>query len=70
MPGGIVAAEKVTALNTGTGVKSEMSSNAAGQYTAANLPVGTYDIVFDAAGFKKAYGIPGGERVGDSPGSG
>ena len=51
--GGVIAAAKVTILNTGTGVKSETSSNAAGQYTAANLPVGTYEVIFDAAGFKK-----------------
>ncbi len=56
--GSIVPAANVTITNTATGVKRIIQTNSAGNYTAPELPIGTYSMRAEAAGFK-AY-----ERTG------
>src|SRR5699024_4535449 len=50
--GALVPEVKVTVINTQTNATAESVTNAAGQYTIPNLPVGQYRIRFEAQGFK------------------
>lgn len=56
--GAVVANAAVDARNTATGANYSAASSATGNYTIAQLPVGTYDLAVSAPGFKK-YLRPG-----------
>src|SRR5947208_5128576 len=49
--GAVVVGARVTAENTATGVKTTAQTNASGAYTIRFLPIGTYALAIDAAGF-------------------
>ncbi len=49
--GAVVVGAHVTADNVATGVKTVAQSNASGVYTIRFLPIGTYTVAIDAAGF-------------------
>src|SRR5206468_2660239 len=51
--GAVIPEVRVSARNTATNAVYETKSTQAGQYTVPNLPVGTYEITFEANGFKK-----------------
>lgn len=51
--GALVAGANVTAENTATSVKTSVKTNAAGVYTIRFLPIGTYTVTIEAAGFSK-----------------
>jgi hypothetical protein len=54
-PSGAVLAEvKITLTNEATGVSSETTTNASGDYGFPQVPVGAYRMEFDLAGFKKS----------------
>ena len=52
--GAVVPDVSVTAINAGTGVKSEVTSGTNGTYRFNNLPVGTYNITLKKTGFNDA----------------
>src|SRR5579862_5176484 len=52
--GAVLSGAKVTATNDATGVSHSSVSNDSGDYVFPDLPVGTYSLTFDLAGFKKA----------------
>jgi hypothetical protein len=52
--GAVVAGAKVTAKSTATGFIRETESTAAGLYALTQLPVGSYDVTVEQAGFSKA----------------
>jgi hypothetical protein len=52
--GAAIVAAKVTVLNTATGAKLDTVTNNSGQYTAVNLVAGNYEVMLDAAGFKRS----------------
>jgi len=51
--GAVVAGVKVTLVNEATGISRESTSNTSGDYDFVQIPVGTYRLEFDLAGFKK-----------------
>ena len=51
--GAVLAGVKVTLTNEATGVSSETTTNANGDYGFPQVPVGTYRMEFDLTGFKK-----------------
>jgi Carboxypeptidase regulatory-like domain/TonB dependent receptor len=51
--GAVVTGASVTAENVATSVKSSAKTNEAGNYTIRFLPIGTYTVTIDAAGFSK-----------------
>ena len=51
--GAAVAGVHVFARNTATGAKFETVTTEAGLYTQPGLPIGAYELAFDAQGFKK-----------------
>ena len=50
--GGAVAEAKVTAKNTGTGLERSTVTDAAGNFSIPELPIGTYDVTVQKSGFK------------------
>jgi hypothetical protein len=50
--GAVLAGVKVTATNDATGIVRETKTNASGDYVFPEVPVGTYTLTFDLAGFK------------------
>ena len=48
-----IAEAQVTAVNSGTNVRYETTTNTAGEYVLANLPPGAYRLEIEKAGFKK-----------------
>lgn len=52
--GAVVPAAKVTITNTLTGVSMSIPSNAEGEYTVPQLPVGTYSVRVEKEGFRPA----------------
>jgi hypothetical protein len=52
--GAVVPGAMVTAINIATGVSQNTLSTSAGKYTLVRLPVGTYNLSAEAAGFKSA----------------
>jgi len=50
--GAVLANVKVTATNEATGVTHDTETNASGDYAFPTIPVGTYTLSFDLAGFK------------------
>lgn len=51
--GAAVVGATVTAVNTGTGVRTTTVSTDAGNYTIPSLPAGTYSVEAEQTGFKK-----------------
>lgn len=51
--GAAIANAKVTVSNTATDLHASTTTNASGNYTIRELPVGTYRLTVEAAGFKK-----------------
>jgi hypothetical protein len=51
--GAVLANVKVTLTNEATGASSESTTNDSGEYGFPQVPVGTYRLEFDLAGFKK-----------------
>ena len=51
--GSVVPGAKVTARNLATGVERTTQSDSDGAYQIASLPVGSYSIGVEAAGFKR-----------------
>ena len=52
--GAVVPNAKVTAVNAGTKVKTEGTSNASGDYVLPALQPGTYSLTVEASGFRKS----------------
>ena len=52
--GAAVVGARVTATNTGTSFKATAVSTTDGTYTLTLLPIGVYNLVVEATGFKKA----------------
>ena len=50
--GAVVSGAKVTITNLATGVSSEVTTNATGNYTFTLVPVGNYDVKVEMSGFK------------------
>src|SRR5713226_3466243 len=50
--GGVIVGATVTAIETQTGVKSEITTDSKGFYNFPSLPIGTYDVEVRSAGFK------------------
>lgn len=50
--GAVVPGAKVTAINEGTGIRTETSSNQNGDYVVPNLPAGNYTIRVEFEGFR------------------
>jgi hypothetical protein len=51
--GAVVASASIEAKNSATGVVFQAASTATGNYTLAQLPIGTYEIAVTVSGFKK-----------------
>jgi hypothetical protein len=51
--GAVVPNAKITAVRTETGISQSTVSSGSGTFTLANLPVGTYTLTADSAGFKQ-----------------
>ena len=51
--GSIVPAAKVSAVNEGTGIERQSTSNAEGYFVMTNLPPGYYTVTVEVSGFKK-----------------
>jgi outer membrane receptor protein involved in Fe transport len=51
--GGVIKGAKVTVRNVSTGLVREETTNDAGEYLFAQLPVGQYDLTAEQSGFKK-----------------
>ncbi len=51
--GAVVPNTKITIKNTATNATYQTATTGAGDYTAVNLPSGTYQMTFDASGLKK-----------------
>ncbi|MFI5058985.1 MAG: TonB-dependent receptor domain-containing protein [Candidatus Acidiferrales bacterium] len=51
--GGVVVGAKVTAIETQTGVRSEITTDSQGFYNFPALPVGKYDVEVQSSGFKR-----------------
>src|SRR5579864_366429 len=51
--GAVLSGVKIVATNDATGVAHDVLSNDSGDYVFPDLPVGTYSLAFDLAGFKK-----------------
>ena len=58
--GGVIPSAKVTASNPAKGFSRELTTNTAGDYTAAKVPIGDYVVSVEVAGFQKLVrsGIP------------
>ncbi len=50
--GAVVPNAQVTITNNGTGSSRTVTTNQSGNYTAADLPIGSYSVKVDAPGFK------------------
>jgi hypothetical protein len=51
--GALVGGASVTVTDTGTGLSRTVTANAQGEYVVPDLPMGTYNVVFRATGFKE-----------------
>ena len=56
--GAVVVGATVTAENTATGVKTTGQTNGSGVYTIRFLPIGTYTVTIEAAGFAQQTVAP------------
>jgi hypothetical protein len=51
--GGFIPGATVTLVNTGTGLSRSVTTDTNGEYTAPQLPTGTYSVSAEITGFKK-----------------
>ncbi len=51
--GAVIPNVQVIVRNTGTGLERRLMTGAAGEYTATLLPVGSYEVAVEHAGFRK-----------------
>jgi len=51
--GAVIPGAKVIVANPDIGITRELTSNSAGAFTAASLPIGTYTVSAEAPGFQK-----------------
>lgn len=51
--GAVVPGVKVTVANPDKGINRELTTNATGEYVAAKVPLGTYQVSAEAAGFER-----------------
>ena len=51
--GSLIPGATVTITDEATGVSSKVVAGSSGEFRAANLPAGSYDLVVDASGFQK-----------------
>src|SRR5262245_17005555 len=51
--GGVVAGAQVSALNRSTGIKTSVVTNASGAFVIRPLPIGSYQVLIEHAGFKR-----------------
>src|SRR5271154_5503974 len=51
--GAVIASAQVTLKNTENGMTRELKTNSSGEYVAAGVPPGQYDVSASAAGFRK-----------------
>ena len=51
--GAVVPDANVTIVNSDTEFRRTVSSNSSGQYTAASIPAGTYQVTVEKAGFER-----------------
>jgi hypothetical protein len=51
--GAVIPNAKIVVANPDKGIHRDLVSNASGQYVAAALPIGTYSVSAEAAGFQK-----------------
>ena len=51
--GALVAGAKVTVKNTNTGLERSTTTDEAGNYTVAELPIGLYEVRVDQSGFAR-----------------
>src|SRR5580698_215436 len=56
--GAVVPTANIQVTNTDTAANYQIGTSNTGNYTLANLPVGTYELTVESAGFKK-YDRPG-----------
>ena len=63
--GAAVSGAKVTLTNEGTGVSRTLNTNAQGNYAFADIPVGSYRVEVEFAGFKLAVQNKVQANVGD-----
>jgi hypothetical protein len=56
--GAVVTGAKVTITNTATGLSRNLVSNSAGDYLAPDLEPGSYRVIVETAGFKRAESTP------------
>ncbi len=58
--GATIPGAKVTVRNAGTGQTFDLVTNDSGEYTAADVPVGSYDVLIERQGFRQAEikGLP------------
>jgi hypothetical protein len=52
--GGVLPGVVITSKHTGTGLERTVTTNDAGNYVIASLPVGTYDLSAELQGFQKS----------------
>lgn len=62
----VVPGVTVAAVNEGTGIRTQVTSNDAGRYVFPNLPPGTYTISAEYTGFKKVVVAGVQLQIGDS----
>jgi len=51
--GAVIPGVKVTVANLEKGINRQMTTNSTGEYDAAKIPLGTYQVSAEAAGFQK-----------------
>ena len=52
--GAVVPQVKITVINTATGQRTDLTTNGTGDFTAAEVPVGTYNVEAQKEGFHQA----------------
>ena len=57
MSGAVIAGAPVTVTNQATQVTWKTTTDSSGFYVVTNLPVGTYNVAAEAAGFRKAQNV-------------
>ena len=50
--GGAISGARITATNSAQGIQTKTLADAKGEYSFPSLPVGTYEILFEAPGFR------------------
>src|SRR5437868_13906474 len=50
--GAAIPGAAITLTNTAQGIQTKASADSSGNYSLPSIPVGTYDLLFEAAGFR------------------